>query len=175
MYGVRCFEVVEITEYFCVFLFHGRCVKYDVWSGIIKTVCLLSYRMVSGDACVVLVKPACEVRDVVTSSIGWMRLFQSFRRSEPELKKEPVIEYEKTKELHEDIAHIVEVQVGSPLNVIGDEFQEIDIKPVVVVKDQSRGRLGCNISPRCRLFVQLLLFVSILASLVLAYLIANRV
>ena len=113
-----------------------------------------------------MIKTASSVYDVESRQVPCVKMLPSFRRGNPVTKEEP--SKDKAFEQDVDVAHLVGVQIASPVDNLRDPFQDIDLKTAGVT--QQRALRKMKFSPRCVFFVQLLMFAVVIAALVLGYL-----
>ena len=114
----------------------------------------------------VVIKTASSVYDVESRQVPCVKMLPSFRRGNAVPKEEP--SKDKAFEQDVDVAHLVGVQIASPVDNLRDPFQDIDLKTAGVT--QQRALRKMKFSPRCVFFVQLLMFAVVIAALVLGYL-----
>ena len=114
----------------------------------------------------VVIKTASSVYDVESRQVPCVKMLPSFRRGNAVPKEEP--SKDKAFEQDVDVAHLVGVQIASPVDNLRDPFQDIDLKTAGVT--QQRPLRDMTFNPKCVFFVQLLMFAVVIAALVLGYL-----
>ena len=115
----------------------------------------------------VVIKTASSVYDVESRQVPCVKMLPSFRRGNAVPKEEP--SKDKAFEQDVDVAHLVGVQIASPVNNTIEAFQEIDLKTLPGVTQQ-RPLRDMTFNPKCVFFVQLLMFAVVIAALVIGFL-----
>ena len=114
----------------------------------------------------VVIKTASSVYDVESRQVPCVKMLPSFRGGNPVTKEEP--SKDKAFEQDVDVAHLVGVQIASPVDNLRDPFQDIDLKTAGVT--QQRPLRDMTFNPKCVFFVQLLMFAVVIAALVIGFL-----
>ena len=114
----------------------------------------------------VVIKTASSVYDVESRQVPCVKMLPSFRRGNAVPKEEP--SKDKAFEQDVDVAHLVGVQIASPVDNLRDPFQDIDLKTAGVT--QQRPLRDMTFNPKCVFFVQLLMFAVVIAALVIGFL-----
>ena len=137
----------------------------------------------------VVIKTASSVYDVESRQVPCVKMLPSFRRGNAVPKEDPSkgkpfnqadpskdkafnqAEPSKDKAFEQDVdvAHLVGVQIASPVNNTIEAFQEIDLKTLPGVTQQ-RPLRDMTFNPKCVFFVQLLMFAVVIAALVIGFL-----